>query len=232
MTRDHAHPAARRKKSWPDVVLRARIRGGTMLLVEDSRLISASIRMMFHGSGGRLRRAETMLDARRHLTLYMPDVALIDLNLPDGSGIDLIRELASRRSKPQLIIAISAQIDLESQALAAGADRFIAKPFASIAQFRNLLSPIFFAAAENAEGPHVPATDTIALRDDLRVAADLLRSPPDAQRKGFALDFIDGLARCSNDAGLRDAVNEARETGSQLYLVQELHHRLDTHPVI
>ena len=69
-------------------------RGGTLLLVEDSRLTADYVRLLFRGAGGRLRRADCLRSARRHMSLYTPDAAIVDLGLPDGSGLDLIAEMA------------------------------------------------------------------------------------------------------------------------------------------
>ena len=206
--------------------------GATLLLVEDSRVISTAIRLMFHGTGGRLRRAETLCRARRHLSLYTPDVAIIDLGLPDGSGLDLIREADRRQTRVPLIIAISGQPELEGASYAAGADRFLAKPIVSISEFRAVLAPSCLALPLSQTGLCSPPADPSALRDDLYLALDLLQGPKRNERAEYTLQFIDGLARSLHDADLLGAVQQARQGEGLHPLVAVLRQRLRDQPLI
>ena len=68
----------------------------TILLVEDSRSASEAIRLFAAESGARVRRADSLHAASRHLAIYRPNVVMVDLGLPDGDGMALIRHLAAR----------------------------------------------------------------------------------------------------------------------------------------
>jgi DNA-binding NarL/FixJ family response regulator len=73
-------------------------------------------------------KAEAIAQARR----LRPDVILMDVRLPDGSGLELARELNQRRTSDALrVIIMSASVLPEDRdaAAAAGCDAFVAKPF-------------------------------------------------------------------------------------------------------
>lgn len=205
---------------------------GTLLLVEDSRLLSDAIRMMFRGTGGRMRRVETLCRARRHLALYTPDVMIIDLGLPDGSGLDLIRESARREPRVPLIIAISGQPDLETAAYEAGADNFLAKPIVSIAQFRTALNMSCFFLGNSASAAPIPMPDIGAIRDDFYLALDLLQGPDQSERRAYALQFIEGLARSLHDPEMLGAVEMAQKGVGTAQVVVLLRQRLGGQPLL
>jgi CheY-like chemotaxis protein len=80
-----------------------------VLLVEDSRVCAEAVRFFCLRSGARLRRADSLRSAHRHLAVYRPSVVLVDLGLPDGSGLSLIEELAAAPSPTIPVIAISGE---------------------------------------------------------------------------------------------------------------------------
>lgn len=215
-----------------DLLARPQTRGRTLLLVEDSRQASDSIRLMFQGAQGRLRRVDSLSAARRHLSLYLPDAVLIDLGLPDGSGLDLIHEMDKHRPRIPLIIAISGQPDMATAAMQAGADRFLAKPFQSVTEFRSALSPIFFGRADMPIFSQDVPPNPCALRDDLYLALDLLCGEICADNRRYALQFIATLARMTRDNAMSMAVADARESGVIAELAQLLRQRLQAQPLI
>ena len=79
----------------------------TILLVEDSRSASEAIRLYAAESGARVRRADTLHAASRHLAIYRPNVVMVDLGLPDGDGMALIRHLASASTPITAIVALA-----------------------------------------------------------------------------------------------------------------------------
>jgi CheY-like chemotaxis protein len=109
-----------------------------VLLVEDDPAIRALCRITFERAqsgtlrGVRCLEAGDLAGARALIRSESPDLVVMDVRLPDGSGLDLIREL--RASNPagstKVIIASASVLPLERDvALAAGADRFLAKPY-------------------------------------------------------------------------------------------------------
>lgn len=215
-----------------DRIARPQRHGGTLLLVEDSRQASDAIRLMFQGAHGRMRRADSLTGARRHLALYTPEAVLIDLGLPDGSGLTLIADLARRYPGTMRILAMSGHPDLEAEARRAGAVGFIAKPFESAAQFRALLAPDFFAPRADSRPPDVTVSHGVALRDDLLLALDLLCGCAQQDRRGYALQFAATLARATGDVALAEAVHGARMSGCVTELITYLRRQIAGQPLI
>ena len=106
-----------------------------VLPVEDRLITDEAVRLMCITSGARLRRADCMTSARRHLRIYRPDGAIVDMGLPDGNGAELISELAQASPRTQTIIGLSADPSRATAAMEVGADSFIEKPLNSVAGF-------------------------------------------------------------------------------------------------
>lgn len=199
------------------------LQGLTVLLVEDSRFTCDALRLICHRSGARLRRADTLAAARGHLRCYRPDVAIIDLGLPDGRGEGLIAELSG---KDMVVLGMSGDPDGRQVALAAGADDFLDKPAGSVSAFQQLILRLVAGS-----GPAMtPATDLpltgdpLALRDDLRMAAGLVaEATTDAS---YATGFLRSLARASGDVALELAAGRASTTPGRDALSRLLADRL------
>lgn len=183
--------------------------GMTALAVEDSRYTCETLRRMCSRSGARLRRADSLQSARRHLAVYRPTIAIVDLGLPDGNGADLISDLSRASPRVCALLAISGDPFGEDVAIAAGADGFMAKPFSSLAAFqaailRHLPTPMrphgVRAVVEEAVVP-----DPLAYRDDIAHAADLLDDSGDRATLSYVAQFTAGVARSVGDHALASA---------------------------
>ena len=201
------------------------LRGRTMLLVEDSRFACEAIRLIALRSGARIRRADGIRSAERHLRTYSPSIAIVDIGLPDGDGLSLIARLAAAQPRIPAIIATSGDDTLAGPSRAAGADAFLAKPVVAVAAFQELvlgcLPKDLRPTGPRSMSAEVVAPDAMALRDDLAHAADLLRTSAAPARMPYLAAFLSGLAKSSDDAALADAADalcrgEGRETALRL----------------
>lgn len=99
------------------------------IIVEDERHIRRFIRTALETEDWHVFEAETMKQGLVEAGTRKPDVVILDLGLPDGDGVDFIRDLRAWSLTP--VIVLSARVD-ETQkiaALDAGADDYLTKPF-------------------------------------------------------------------------------------------------------
>ncbi|MBN9399095.1 MAG: response regulator ['Candidatus Kapabacteria' thiocyanatum] len=101
----------------------------TALLVDDEVAIRRMIRIALESQDWRVIEAGSVRSASVEAAMTRPDVILLDLGLPDGEGVDVVRTVRSWSDVP--IIVITAR-DAEHEKVAlldAGADDYITKPF-------------------------------------------------------------------------------------------------------
>jgi two-component system KDP operon response regulator KdpE len=106
-----------------------------VLLIEDEKLIRRFVRAAVEEEGCQVSEAETMAQGLIDAGLRKPDLLILDLGLPDGNGIDLIRDLRGWSDVPILILSARAQENDKIDALDAGADDYLTKPF-SVGELR------------------------------------------------------------------------------------------------
>lgn len=194
------------------------LNGLKVLVVEDSRSAAQAMRLLTLYSGARLRRADSLAAAHRHLAIYRPDVVIVDMGLPDGDGADLIGELARSDPRVPVLMGTSGDPGAEEIALAAGADGFFPKPVESLAAFQQAL--IALLPAEDApRGPRVlpdkrVAPDIGSLADDLELAAEIMREGA-APGLAYAAQFLGTVARVAHDPVLEDAAQRLAGTPAQ-----------------
>jgi len=185
--------------------------GVTVLVVEDSRYASEAMRLMCLRSGARIRRADSLQTARRHLAVYRPTVVLVDVGLPDGSGLALIEALAQATPRIEVILGISGETTTEADVRAAGADGFIGKPIDNLSAFQHAIL-MHLPADRQPPGPRlihdeVIRPDSVAYHDDLNHIAQVLKDE-DQNNIDYVTQFLGGVARSANDEALDRAVRE------------------------
>lgn len=100
-----------------------------VLLLEDDKDLNRGITFAFEKEGYHVCSAFTLLEARRLLEKHNLEFAIMDLNLPDGDGLELCKEIREKSNLPIIILtARDLEID-EVIGLDSGADDYITKPF-------------------------------------------------------------------------------------------------------
>lgn len=101
----------------------------SILLLEDDAALGQGIRMALAGPETAVTLCATLGQGRNALAAQAFDLLLLDINLPDGSGLDLLRESKARSDTPVILLTAN---DLETDEVAGlelGADDYITKPF-------------------------------------------------------------------------------------------------------
>ena len=100
-----------------------------VLLVEDDRHIRRFLRTSLEAEGWRVFEAETLRQGVVDAATRKPDLVIADLGLPDGDGVDLIRQVRTWSRVPVIVLSARSDEDDKVRALDAGADDYIEKPF-------------------------------------------------------------------------------------------------------
>jgi DNA-binding response OmpR family regulator len=102
-----------------------------VLLVEDSSSISEYVRVCLQDEAYTVDDVNTLGDAEAALKTTTFDVVILDLTLPDGDGLDLLKGLrSSGNAVPVLVLTARDELDQRVNGLNAGADDYLTKPFA------------------------------------------------------------------------------------------------------
>lgn len=208
--------------------------GLTILVVEDSRFASEAMRLLCMRSGARIRRADCIASAERHLTLYHPSVVIVDLGLPDGSGLDLIARIHALRPRVPVVLGTSGNdpADAAGEARAAGADGFLPKPVETLAAFQSAILAHLPPEMRPGLSPRAVeggkiTPDTLSYREDLSHAMALLAEPDPPL--GYLRRFLLGVARSAQDTALEgraDALDTGLDPAGRQALRHYLSHRI------
>lgn len=101
----------------------------TILLVEDNPHIMKINAQLLTLRGYQVLQAETAAQAREQLRWHPVDLIVLDILLPDGSGLELCRELKAQRPIPILFLTALGENQDVVEGLRAGGDDYLAKPY-------------------------------------------------------------------------------------------------------
>lgn len=101
-----------------------------LLIVEDDQTLNEGLCMALRQDDRKIISCDCLKAARAQLALGIVDFVLLDINLPDGSGLELLKEI--KKQKPSLPVVLLTANDTDRdivQGLETGADDYITKPF-------------------------------------------------------------------------------------------------------
>ena len=153
-----------------------------VLVVEDEPQMRRFLRAALTARPFRLVEAATAAEAMIVATSHNPEIILLDLGLPDGDGIDLTRRLRTWSAVPVIVISARGREADKVEALDAGADDYLTKPFG----LDELLARMRAALRRAREAKVPPASPVLSVgplsidldRREVRHGAEELRLTP------------------------------------------------------
>ena len=137
--------------------------GPRVLVVDDEPQILRALQMKLRGAGYSVETAATAQEALMKAGMRPPEVIVLDLLLPDGRGTDVCRELRRWNTAPILVLSAVGEEKEKIEALDAGADDYVTKPFSGDELLARLRAALRRAA---------PSPDPVVTVGDLRIDLD------------------------------------------------------------
>jgi two-component system KDP operon response regulator KdpE len=142
--------------------------GPRVLVVDDEPQIVRGLRVVLRNAGFQVDSAGTKEEALDALSHRPPDAVLLDLVLPDGSGVDVCRQVREWSHVPIVVVSAVGDEREKVRALDAGADDYVTKPFGS-QELAARLRAVLRRATEAGNEPAIEVGDLVVDLADRRV---------------------------------------------------------------
>jgi two-component system, OmpR family, KDP operon response regulator KdpE len=131
-----------------------------LLVVDDEPQIARGLKVILRDAGYEVEIAETKAEALTAISMRPPDAVVLDLVLPDGSGVDVSKEVRKWSQLPILVLSAIGDEREKVRALDAGADDYVTKPFGTDELLARLRAVMRRGAEEGGE-PEVTVGDLV-----------------------------------------------------------------------
>ncbi len=123
-----------------------------VLLVEDEEAHAELIQLSFESRDDiQLVVVTTLEDARASLARATPDLLVVDSLLPDGRGIELLKNPPPEASCPVILLTSHANQAMQAEAMAAGAARYIVKSEVTLLEMPQIIEDLFSGPGAEAD---------------------------------------------------------------------------------
>jgi two-component system response regulator AtoC len=170
------------------------------LAVDDDPNFLSALAELIEGQGFTTNTACNLRDARVQVSHRTPDVALVDLYLPDGSGIDLLKDLEGGAATEVVLMTGHADVESAVQALRLGASDYLTKPL-DIGRLKDILANV---ASVPSAAPSSPAAQPGQTQET-----------PEMGRLGLLLGASDAMLQ------VYEMINRVAPTEATVFLVGE-----------
>ena len=161
-----------------------------ILVVDDEPQIVRALKVILRDAGYEAVEAYAMEEALDRAAVRPPDAAIVDLVLPDGSGVELTRRLREWTEMPIIVLSAVGDEEAKVEALEAGADDYVTKPFGP----RELVARLSAALRRAGDGAEEPAIVVDGLEVDL-AARSVRRDGEEIHLTPIEFDLLRTLVR-------------------------------------
>lgn len=175
-----------------------------ILLLEDDPGLGRGVREYLGMAGHEVALAQSIAQAEDKLVTFNPSLLLLDLRLPDGSGLDLLKSLRNRGDRrPAIVMTARDQVRDRIAGLDAGADDYIVKPF----DLAELAARISSVARRSLGGERITCHDGTTVLDLEARRAKV--SEVEVPLTGREWALLEVLARRPGATVMRDRIEQA-----------------------
>jgi two-component system KDP operon response regulator KdpE len=130
-----------------------------ILVVDDEAQLRLALRRALEGHGYSVREADDGASALAEFDAFRPDVVLLDLMLPDTTGVEVCRTLRARTATPIIVLSVVGDEKTKVAALDEGADDYLTKPFAAGELLARIRVALRHGGGNRAQGTTVTVGD-------------------------------------------------------------------------
>ena len=132
-----------------------------VLVVDDEPQILRALGVVLRSGGFKVASAGSAAEAVRAAALRPPAAVLLDLRLPDGSGVEVCRTIRQWSAAPLIVVSASDDEDQKIEALDAGADDYVTKPFSASELLARVRAAIRRSAVPPGDAPVIRFGDAV-----------------------------------------------------------------------
>ncbi len=152
-----------------------------ILVVDDEPQIRRMLRTTLTGSGYQVMDARSGEEAQERFREYMPDLIIMDLNMPGIGGLQACREIRFASEVPIIILTVRNTESEKVEALDAGADDYVSKPFGMNELLARIRAALRRAPTSPESGPRTFVSEDLEIDFEtrrIRVGSRLVRLTP------------------------------------------------------
>ena len=169
---------------------------GKVLVVDDEPQIRRVMRVILAGENYEVMEARSGEAALLRFREFLPDLVLLDLNMPGMNGLETCRNIRDTSDVPIIVLTVRREEEEKVEALDAGADDYVTKPFGKQEPLARIRAALRRSPASSATGPRT------FVSSDLEIDFETRRVAPEMRDDRLAVGgAIVGMDRLDDVAG-------------------------------